>query len=66
MTPTSALSNFNITNVRFQYGTELSEPSFDGSLQVAAVPEPSTWIAAAIAGVVTLGLRRMRRKADVP
>jgi hypothetical protein len=43
----------DISNVQFQYGTSLEEPSFPGVL----IPEPATFLLGA-AGLVLLLLRR--------
>jgi hypothetical protein len=50
----------NITNVRFQYGTDLSEPHFDGDEQ-NPVPAPPAIILLATA-IPFLGLRRLLRR----
>lgn len=46
-----------ISNVLFQYGTDLSETRFPGGV----VPEPST-VALALTGLVPLGLVQLRRR----
>ncbi len=49
-----------VTNVRFQYGTGLSEPSFDGT-PIGTVPEPAT-LGLLGCGIGLLGLRAWRRR----
>lgn len=52
-------------SVGFQYGTDLREPSFNGCLvpdmNPAAVPEPSSFILAALGAAGMMGLRFLRR-----
>ena len=38
----TAIENYTISNVTFQYGTDLSEPHVPGYLVTTNVPEPTT------------------------
>jgi hypothetical protein len=49
-----------ISNVTFQYGTDLSEPSFAGRVRISQVPEPSTLLLFGVAGVIARRFRRAR------
>ncbi|MCY7322915.1 MAG: PEP-CTERM sorting domain-containing protein, partial [Phormidesmis sp. CAN_BIN36] len=69
---TNVASNFDLTkaisNLRFQYGTATSEPSFAGSLAlsptppVKRVPEPSMIAALLLTGFATLRARKQQSK----
>jgi hypothetical protein len=47
----------SISNVRFQYGTDLDEPSFPGVTDSTAVPTP-----ALLPGLIGLGATALRKK----
>lgn len=51
-----------VSNVRFQYGTNLTEPSFSGSSQIPEVPEPGTLLLVGSGVAAATLLRRRRRR----
>lgn len=56
---TGSLSEDAFSNVRFQYGTALDEPSLPG---VSTAPEPSSLALLGVGGLVCLGLARRKRQ----
>ena len=52
----------SITNVNFQYGTNLTEPNVSG---VTPTPEPGTWVlmGTGLVGLLGYGWRRKQRQA---
>lgn len=54
-----------ISNVSFQYGTDISEPKFVSRIRIQAIPEPGTLLLFGSAAAVELVRRRRRARASV-